>query len=78
MQLLAALWGWRLLFKSRKDTSFSLKKYLYKMSLLYTNNKENDLVNMIAAEVSRRCLVSSPKGTNAGRFPTARAHVKIN
>ena len=48
------------------------------MSLLYTNNKENDLVNMIAAEVSRRCLVSSPKGTNAGRFPTARAHVKIN
>ena len=47
------------------------------MTLLYTNNRENDLVNMIAAEVSRRRLVSSPKG-HVGRFPTAFAHVKIN
>ena len=47
-------------------------------TLLYTNNRENDLVNMIAAEVSRPRLISPHRGTFAGRIPTARTHDKIN
>ena len=48
------------------------------MTLLYTNNRENDLVNMIAAEVSRPRLISSPRGTFTGQFPAACTHDMIN